>query len=357
MVFPPHQKPETVRAPIGADQLLQPTTIEKPVLPPRDSIVNAIKLRNATTDSVCDVPGIPELSPETVAAVKSSVPLLRSHGTAIVTRFYPMLFERYPSVRKHFNMDRQARGAAGAAGVPAQVSAMSRTILMYAGHIDHPEKLVDAITRICEKHVARGVTQEQYTYIGECFLTALKDVLDPGEGVLEAWRLAYEKLAGIFQKIELDITARSCRLAGYTTEGMTVTIKAISKYKEETDADDAGEGSIGKKIPRRFTKRIRAGKRDRIIAVQYPPPTAPRVRQGQFLAIRLRGVPGGVGDTMLIAPVTQDTDGGVVHLKIVANGDRANAYLIATAQVGDALSVGLPVGRSEDERRRSLQFP
>lgn len=361
MVHPPQQKPETVRAPIGADQCLRPSPAEKPVLPPADSILNAIKLRNAPTDYVfgsggCTQSGIPELCPETILRVKQSVPFLRSHGTAIMTRFYTLLFERYPGVRRHFNMDRQARGAAGAAGVPAQVGAMSRQILMYAGHIDHPEKLVGAITKIAEKHVARSVKNEQYGYIGECFLTALQEVLAPDESILEAWRCAYEKLAAIFQKIERDITDKSTRAAGYTADGIDVTIQRITQARDKTKA--------------------RSAPKDRIFAVRYPDTMAmrPQIRKGQFLAIKLKDVPGGIGDTMLTATVTipitpQDpasscdtlyfdcnsNGGGLVHLRIQANGDRANAYLIATAKVGDVLSVGLPVGAGEDGKQR--KFP
>lgn len=43
------------------------------------------------------------VSPETIETVKATVPVLRQHGTDIVTKFYDNLFETYPSVRKQFN--------------------------------------------------------------------------------------------------------------------------------------------------------------------------------------------------------------------------------------------------------------
>lgn len=46
----------------------------------------------------------PELTPDTIATVKATVPVLKEHGVAIITRFYAILFERYPSVQRYFNM-------------------------------------------------------------------------------------------------------------------------------------------------------------------------------------------------------------------------------------------------------------
>ncbi len=36
--------------------------------------------------------------------VKSTVPVLKQYGSDIVLRFYHLLFERYPELRKQFNM-------------------------------------------------------------------------------------------------------------------------------------------------------------------------------------------------------------------------------------------------------------
>jgi len=311
------------------------------MLPPENAIVTAIKARNSFKVN-SNINSIPELSDETVKAVKSTLPQLRSHGTAIVTRFYRMLFTRYPHMKVHFNMDRQAGGAAGAAGVPAQVSAMTRTIMMYAGHIDHPEKLVHSIKKICEKHVARSVSKNHYGVVGECFLAALEEVMAPKSEVLDAWRLAYEKLAAIFQLIEGDIARKSSALAGYGTDGVSVTIKKI---------ETTSNGLIIRK------KGIE-------LELQYPGNNSnnsssssnmtvhPIIRKGQFMAIKLHDVPDGIGDTMLTARVNEDSEDGVVVVRIEANGDRANAHLIATARVGDTLSVGLPVGEGEERRKK-----
>ena len=46
----------------------------------------------------------PELTPEIKETVKATVPVLKEHGRAIITRFYSILFERYPQVQRYFNM-------------------------------------------------------------------------------------------------------------------------------------------------------------------------------------------------------------------------------------------------------------
>lgn len=49
-------------------------------------------------------PALTLLTPEVQAIVKSTVPALREHGTEIVSRFYSLLFLRYPKLKKMFNM-------------------------------------------------------------------------------------------------------------------------------------------------------------------------------------------------------------------------------------------------------------
>lgn len=46
----------------------------------------------------------PELTPEIKATVKATVPVLKEHGREIITKFYSILFERYPEVQRFFNM-------------------------------------------------------------------------------------------------------------------------------------------------------------------------------------------------------------------------------------------------------------
>lgn len=46
----------------------------------------------------------PELTPEVKEIVKATVPVLKEHGVAIISKFYEILFQRYPSVQRYFNM-------------------------------------------------------------------------------------------------------------------------------------------------------------------------------------------------------------------------------------------------------------
>lgn len=99
----------------------------------------------------------PSLTPEVKDVVKSTVLVLRKHGSDIVQAFYILLFERYPQLQKQFNMDRQQKGRSTTEGLPAQVVALFRAIMAYASNIDNPAVLLPVVTGIWRKHVARAV--------------------------------------------------------------------------------------------------------------------------------------------------------------------------------------------------------
>ena len=140
---------------------------------PQKSTTISASVSGGVTDKEA-APKIVELTTETKEIVKSTVPVLKTQGVAIVTRFYPLLFARYPELKHQFNMDRQAKGKRMTDGVPAQVAALSRAVLGYASNIDNPSVLLPTVMYIANKHVSRGVKSSQCTYSSDLAMSSVR---------------------------------------------------------------------------------------------------------------------------------------------------------------------------------------
>lgn len=143
------------------------------------------------------------MNPTTIQIVKSTAPVVKKHGTAITARMYEIAFNERPEYRRFFentHMKSEEEGRKQAAKLAASVYA-------YASHIDELEKLGDAVEHIAKAHVNTRVIAEQYPVIGECLLTAMKEVLGDAAtpDVMEAWTEAYNSLASIFVTREQEI--------------------------------------------------------------------------------------------------------------------------------------------------------
>lgn len=136
------------------------------------------------------------LQPETIATVKATVPALQAHGDEITTRFYKMLFSKYPEVKAYFNQAHQAQGT--------QPKALANSVLAYAENIDRLEALGDALPMIIQKHVALDIRPEHYPLVGECLLEAIREVLGDAatDEIIAAWGEAYGHLAGLLMEAE-----------------------------------------------------------------------------------------------------------------------------------------------------------
>ncbi|OEY66784.1 NO-inducible flavohemoprotein [Marinobacter sp. X15-166B] len=134
------------------------------------------------------------LSEQTIATVKSTVPLLAEHGQVITQVFYRKLFANNPDLQHIFNMANQRDGAGG------QSSALADAVIAYANHIDQIDVLVPAVMRIASKHASIGIEPEHYPIVGENLLAAIQEVLQlpDDHDALSAWGEAYGLLAQIF---------------------------------------------------------------------------------------------------------------------------------------------------------------
>lgn len=131
--------------------------------------------------------------------IKSTVPVLETHGTAITTRFYELLFESHPELLNIFNKMNQRKGD--------QQTALANAVYAAAAHIDQLEDILPAVKQISYKHRALGILPEHYPIVGENLLKAIKEVLGDAatDEIIHAWAQAYGVIADAFINVEHEM--------------------------------------------------------------------------------------------------------------------------------------------------------
>lgn len=139
------------------------------------------------------------LSENTIAIIKSTVPVLEAHGTAITTRFYEMMFQNHPELLNVFNHANQKQGR--------QQAALANTVYAAAVHIDNLAAILPAVKQIAHKHRSLGIKPESYPIVGKHLLLAIKDVLGDAatDEIIQAWAEAYGVIADAFIGVEADM--------------------------------------------------------------------------------------------------------------------------------------------------------
>ncbi len=139
------------------------------------------------------------LDQKTMDIIKSTVPVLKSHGLEITKTFYKNMFEQNPEVKQLFNMDKQESGE--------QPKALAMAILSVAQNIDNLEAIKPVVDRIGVIHCNSKVQSEYYPIVGKHLLGAIKEVLgdDATEDVIDAWAKTYGVIAEIFINNEKEI--------------------------------------------------------------------------------------------------------------------------------------------------------
>jgi len=138
------------------------------------------------------------LSPESMAIVKATAPVLVQHGVAITTRMYERLFVD-ESIKALFDQAAQASGE--------QPRRLAAAIVAFAQNVDNLPALAGAVERMAERHVATAVKPEHYPKVAEALLPAIRDILGEAatDEVLNAWGEAYWFLADILIKREAQL--------------------------------------------------------------------------------------------------------------------------------------------------------
>lgn len=138
-----------------------------------------------------------QLTAREIEIVKSTQPVLATHGIAITTRMYERLFTEHPEVAEMFT-------------TPGQQERLADAVLAYCENIDNVEALLPVVKNIAKKHVKAGVAAEQYDVVGGHLLGAMVDVLGELDAtIIEAWASAYNVLAEVFISLEAELIAET----------------------------------------------------------------------------------------------------------------------------------------------------
>ncbi|KAH9864208.1 hypothetical protein J1614_010142 [Plenodomus biglobosus] len=139
------------------------------------------------------------LTPDQVAIIKATVPVLAEHGNTITTKFYANMLTAHPELKNVFNNTHQATGH--------QPAALAGALYAYASNIDNLGALSPAVELICHKHASLFVRPEQYEIVGEYLIKTMKAVLGDAATpeILNAWGAAYWQLADIMIGAEAQL--------------------------------------------------------------------------------------------------------------------------------------------------------
>lgn len=146
------------------------------------------------------------LDSQTIAIVKSTIPLLAATGPKLTAHFYDRMFAHNPELKDIFNMSNQRNGD--------QRQALFDAICAYAANIENLAALLPAVERIAQKHTSFTIQPEQYDIVGAHLIATLDEMFSPGQEVLDAWGKAYGVLAGVFIQREADIYHESAEKNG-----------------------------------------------------------------------------------------------------------------------------------------------
>ncbi|WLI75936.1 NO-inducible flavohemoprotein [Kosakonia sp. H02] len=146
------------------------------------------------------------LDAQTIATVKSTLPLLAATGPKLTAHFYDRMFTHNPELKEIFNMSNQRNGD--------QREALFNAIAAYASNIDNLAALLPAVEKIAQKHTSFQIQPEQYNIVGAHLLATLDEMFNPGQEVLDAWGKAYGVLAGVFINREAQIYSEHAEKVG-----------------------------------------------------------------------------------------------------------------------------------------------
>ncbi|NML54112.1 hemin transporter [Streptomyces sp. R302] len=256
------------------------------------------------------------LSAESASLIRATLPAVGGALDEITTRFYAAMFAEHPELLDGmFNRGNQASGA--------QRRALAGSIAAFAGALltDPGARPDTLLARIAHKHVAVGVTEDQYTIVHKYLFAAIADVL--GEAitpdVAAAWDEVYWLMAGALIAQEARLYLEAQVRPGHPWRQWTV----VERRQETPDTVS-------------FLLRPADGA------------PAPRARAGQYVSVRVR-MPDGVhqlrqyslssapGDQTRRITVKRVTGGG-------APDGEVSSLLHHTLRAGDELTLSAPFG-------------
>lgn len=149
------------------------------------------------------------MSPNTIAILKATAPVVKEHGTAITSTMYKTMFSTHPEVRNLFNMSHHRVKTEEGEGTSHQTRALANAVFGFADNADRLGNLTDAVARMVHKHVSLHILPEHYPIVGGCLLGAIKTVLKDAATpeIMDAWAEGYWFLADLLIAAEEDARA------------------------------------------------------------------------------------------------------------------------------------------------------
>jgi hemoglobin-like flavoprotein len=126
-----------------------------------------------------------------VGLLRASFDVVATANPTFVTRFYDILFERYPETQAMFLPDRRAK----------QAEMLTGALVAVLDHLEDAPWLRDTLGALGAKHVGYGVLPEMYSWVGASLLATLAEVAGSAwtPELNVAWSEAYGVIAALMQ--------------------------------------------------------------------------------------------------------------------------------------------------------------
>lgn len=124
-----------------------------------------------------------------VNLLRESFEVVASANPKFVSRFYEILFERYPQARPLFPQNGMAR----------QAEMLTQALVAVLDHLEDAPWLQETLGGLGVKHVGYGVTREMYDWVGASLLATLAEVAGPAwtPELQGAWGEAYGAIVSL----------------------------------------------------------------------------------------------------------------------------------------------------------------
>src|SRR3954471_18490594 len=132
------------------------------------------------------------MNAQQIEVVQRTFALVSSMAEETANCFYQRLFKLDPALRPLF-----------AGNLKHQGDKLMIVLAFVVRGLDQPERIVDAVRRLGERHVHYGVQPHHYATVGEALLWTLEQIFGPAftPEVAEAWADAYQLLAGLMREV------------------------------------------------------------------------------------------------------------------------------------------------------------
>lgn len=124
-----------------------------------------------------------------VTLLRQSFQLVIQRMPDLTDRFYEILFERYPATEAMFAPSRRSR----------QKNMLKVALIAVLDHLEDSAWLVSTLKNLGARHVAYGVTDQMYEWVGDSLLATLREAagVDWSAELESAWTDAYLAIAGL----------------------------------------------------------------------------------------------------------------------------------------------------------------